>query len=95
MTEVVTVTCTRHRRRVVNGSVKGSGIVILHAGPGGNVDPVCDSERFTVRREQEASRGTAHAELDRLDCLAQAQAALSAPETDSAAAAATREDEGS
>lgn len=84
--ETVTVTCTRHRRKVTLGAASA----IVHAGPdAGNCDRACGSERFTVRREQQASRGTAHAELVRLEMLERGRAA---PENDSAAAAAPRED---
>jgi hypothetical protein len=90
MPETVTVTCTRHRRRC---TLAKGGIEIRHEGPGAFGSALCDSQQFTVRREQQISRGGAHAELIRLDCIAQAQAVLDrAPENESAAAAATRED---
>jgi hypothetical protein len=74
--ETVIITCTRHRRRCVLAEpLKGGGIRIRHEGAAGAFGAaLCDSERFTVRREQEASRGTAHAELVRLDLIEQAQA---------------------
>ena len=74
-TETVTVKCSKHLRRcTLAESPKGGGIRIRHLGPG-DTGP-CDSERFTVRREYQATREGAHAELIALDCLAKARAAL-------------------
>jgi hypothetical protein len=62
-TEAVTVTCDRHRRRCeLAPTPRGGGVRIRHAG-GAADGPLCDSERFTVRREQQINRDGAHAEL--------------------------------
>lgn len=72
--ETVTVTCSKHHRRcTLADSPKGGGIRIRHAGPGDTA--LCDSERFLVRRDQQATRAGAHAELIVLDMLARGRAA--------------------
>ena len=49
-TETVVCLCSAHNRRVTSGPAG----VLVHIS--GNAEKYCSSARFTVRREQEASR---------------------------------------
>jgi hypothetical protein len=62
--ETVTVTCVRHRCKVKTEAPArpGAPVVILHD-PGDAKGRICDSERFTIRREQVLDRLAADAEL--------------------------------
>ena len=76
MTETITITCVRHRRRcVLAESPKGGGIRIRHEGEAGAFgSALCDSQQFTVRREYGTGREGAHAELIALEMNRQAAA---------------------
>lgn len=70
--ETITITCVRHRRKVTRGKrLPITGAVFWHAG--GVADgPPCDSQQFTVRREQVVGRDQADAELMVLEMRRQA-----------------------
>ena len=74
ISETITITCVRHRRKVTRGKrLPVTGAVILHDGmDAGDPKRVCDSQQFTVRREQVVGRNHADAELMVLEMRRQA-----------------------
>ena len=72
ISETITITCVRHRRKVTRGKrLPVTGAVFWHAG--GVADgPPCDSQQFTVRREQVVGRDQADGELMVLEMYRQA-----------------------
>lgn len=71
ISESITITCVRHRRKVTRGKrLPVTGAVFWHVG--GVDGPPCDSRQFTVRREQVVGRDQADGELMVLELRRQA-----------------------